>query len=144
MCSENYVYVLMEGLEKCDRECGNREFIVTGPKRLRTAAGLFLSLALIDMTDRKMPTSKHSSKGPFTSRFKRLWTTLSGSPSRSTPPEPSALGQENPGKDMHSVSHAIAVSGAQLVNPGIGAEAVASRQGTYRVSFPRQTAHSRM
>ena len=67
---------------------------------------------------------------------------LCGSPSPSTSPEPSALGQENPGTEMHSIPHAIIVSGAQLVNSGDNA--VTSRQGIFRVSFPRKTAHSRM
>ena len=107
-------------------------------------ASLLLSLALIDMTDGKTPTSKHSSKGFFKSRFKRLRTTLGGSPRPSTPstsPQPSALGQESPRNEMHSVSHAVVFSGAQLAD---GASAVTSQQGISPVSFPGQTAHSRL
>jgi hypothetical protein len=103
-----------------------------------------VSLALIDMTDGKTPTSKRSFKGFFKSRLR---TALGGSPSLSTPstsPEPSALGQENPGEEMHSVPPAIVVSGVQLVKHGNSASAVTSRQGISRISFPRQTAHSRM
>ena len=110
-------------------------------------AGLLLSLALIDMTDGKTPDSKRSFKGSFKRRFEKLRTTLGGFPSpltASTSHQPSALGQENPGKEIHSVPHAVVVSGVQLVNPGDGASAVTSRQGISRVSFPRQTAHSRM
>ena len=106
--------------------------------------GLLLSPALTDMTDRKTPTSKHSSKGFLKSRFKRLRTSLGGSPTPSTSPEPSSLGQENPGKQIHLVPHAVVVSGVQLVNHGNGAAAVTSRQGISRISFPRQTAHSGM
>jgi len=94
------------------------------------------------MTDGKTLTSKRSFKGFFKSRFERL-RTASPSP-LTTSPEPSALGQENSGKEMHSVPHAIVVSGVQLVNPGNGGSAVTSQQGISRVSFPRQTAHSRM
>jgi len=96
------------------------------------------------MTDGKMLPSKRSSKGPFKSLSKRLLAALGKSPTPSTSLEPSALGQENPGKEMYSVSHAIVASGTQLVNPGIGASAVTSRQGISRFSFPRQTVHSRM
>ena len=104
-------------------------------------AGPLLSLALIDMTDGNTPTSKRSFKGFFKSRFERL-RTASSTPS--TSPEPSALGQENPGKEIHSVPHAIVVSGVQLVNPGDGDSAVTSQQGISHVPLPRQTAHSRM
>lgn len=112
-------------------------------------AGLLLSLALIDMTDGKTPDSKRPFKGSFKRRFEKLRTTLGGSPSQltaSTSPEPSALGQENPSKEIHSAPHAVVVSGVQSVNPGNGASAVTSRQGISRVSFTRQTAaaHSRM
>jgi len=97
------------------------------------------------MTDGKTPTSKRSFKGLFKSRFERL---RSASPGPLTPsttsPEPSALGQDNPCKEIHLAPHAIVVSGVQLVNPGNGASAVTSRQGISRVSFPRQIAHSRM
>ena len=99
------------------------------------------------MTDGKTPDSKRSFKGSFKRRFEKLRTTLGGSPTpltASTSPEPSALGQENPGKEIRSVPHAVGVSGVQLVNPGDGASAVTSRQGISRVSFATQTAHSRM
>jgi len=98
-------------------------------------AGPLLSPALIDMTDGKTPTSKRSLKGFFKSRFERL-RTASPSP-LTTSPQPSALGQENPGKEMHSVPHAIIVSGVQLVNPGNGASAVTGQQRISRISFSR-------
>jgi len=96
------------------------------------------------MTDKKTPTPQRSSKGLFKGGFERLWTALRKSPSRSTSPERSTLGQENPGEEMHLVSHAIVVSGAQLVDHGNEVSGVTSRQGISRISFPRQTAHSRM
>ena len=96
------------------------------------------------MTDGKKLTSKRPFKGFFNSRFERLRTASPSPLTPSTSSEPSALGQENPSKEMHSIPHAIVVSGAQLVNSGNGASAVTSRQGISRVSFPRQTAHSRM
>jgi len=86
------------------------------------------------MSDGKTSTFKRSSKG----LLKRLLMTLRKPPSPSTPPEPPALRQENPGEEIHSVSHAIGVSGAQSVNSGISASVVTSRQGNSRVSFPRQ------
>ena len=95
------------------------------------------SLALTDMTDGQLQSPKEPSKG-FLNPGKWFKKTFSRSHSRSTSPQPSASGQENRGGEISSVQHAIVSSGAQSIDPVIGASAATSQQGIYHVSLSRR------